>query len=959
MSAPELLKVKLLIPPARRDLVERPKLFELLDQSLSGRLALVSAPAGYGKTTLLSGWARQLNIPVAWFSLDEGDNDPTRFIRHLCASLEVINPSIAGDLLDMIHMDRSGGQGSTASIEAFQAALLNRLQSIEHPFVVVLDDFHLISTRQIHLLVTFLLDHIPPQMHLVIASRADPALPLARLRAHGHLVEIRQSELRFTPDEAIALLNRVMGLNLDTSDVAALSSRTEGWIAGLRLAAASMQARTDVHRFIQEFKGSNRYILDYLVEEVLQRQPQEVQEFLLQTSILDRLTGPLCDAVVGCRRAEGNEGGERGLTQDAELRTQDQKSSTQHPASTSGSRSQAMLEMLERANLFIVPLDDERKWYRYHRLFADLLRKQLAVIHPELAPDLHRRASTWYEQHGFAAEAIEHALTAKDFERAAQLIERIAETTLMRSETATLAKWLDALPETQVRARPSLSLYYAWVMLFGGSPLESIEARFAHVNGYPALLALPLQAWAASYRGNIAAAIELSKSALEQLPEHEVLLRGLAALNLAGAYHANGDAAASERVLQEAALDSRQTGNVMVAVSAVYYQAERCRREGDLRKARSLFQRALDLATEGNGDRLPIASQALVGLGEIAREWNELDIARQLALEAIALAERWAPVAVVEAHLTLARIGQAKGDWEGVREALQTMRQTVSGFKATDIGDRLVDLAEAWMQVAQYDPSLSPEQALDGPRRWADRCGLGGDVDPQALEKEGDINLRRMRKYQYPVVARLRIAEGRPGEALELLESALPIVEKLNRIGMIIEYQILIALAARALGQHAKAIQSLERALALAEPAGFVRIFVDEGKPMARLLYEAASQHIYPEYVGRLLAAFPAGRQQSAFSNQLSAITRKISEPRTQNPELSTQNSLVEPLSERELEVLRLIAEGLSNEEIAQRLVVSLPTIKFHTSNIYGKLSVRNRTEAVAKARGRDILPLA
>ncbi len=485
MKAPELLKVKLLVPPVRRDLVERPQLFALLGEALSKRLAVVSAPAGYGKTTLVSGWAQQVGLPVAWLSLDEGDSDPARFVRQLCGSIEAVAPSLTGKLLELVQADQFGGLGAGGSIEALQTGLLNQLQSLPHPLVLVLDDFHLISAQPIHEIVAFLVDHLPPQMQLVIASRADPPLPLARLRAHGQLIEIRQSDLRFTTEEAITLLNQVMGLSLEAGDVTALATRTEGWIAGLQLAATSLQVRDDAHRFIQEFKGSNRYVLDYLVEEVLQGQPREVQGFLLETSVLDRLTGPLCDAVT-----------ERG-------------------------GGQTMLEELERANLFIVPLDDERRWYRYHRLFADLLQKQLVQARPELVPVLHRRASAWHEQNGLQAGAIEHALAAEDFERAAQLIERVAEMTLMRGEVTTLRQWLDALPETELGTRPSLSLYHSWVLLLGGEALEMVEARLAQAEGYPALLTLPLRAWAAQYRGDINAGIDLARSALEQLPEHE------------------------------------------------------------------------------------------------------------------------------------------------------------------------------------------------------------------------------------------------------------------------------------------------------------------------------------------------------------------------------------------------------------------------------------------------------
>lgn len=958
MNVPDLLKTKLQVPPVRRDLVVRPRLYDLLDESLSRRLALVSAPAGYGKTTLLSGWARQRALPVAWLSLDEADNDPARFLGHLCASFEGIDPSLAGDLLRMVRADRFGGLGASGSIEAFQTELLNRLQSISHPLVLILDDFHLVSAQPIHRLVAFLVDHLPPQMHMVIVSRADPPLPLALLRARGQLVEIRQSDLRFKPDEALAFLNQVMGLGLETGDVTTLVSRTEGWIAGLQLAATSIRSRADVHRFIQEFSGSNRFVLDYLVDEVLRRQPQEVQDFLLETSILDRLTGPLCDAVIG-----GQGGG------------------------------QAMLEELERANLFVVPLDDERRWYRYHRLFADLLRKQLgesrmALARPYDSPEgagapptspalgttsaprqqghggrvsvavLHRRASAWHEQNGLLAGAIDHALAAGDFERAAQLIERVAEATLMRSEATTLLKWLDALPEAQLRARPSLCLHYSWVLLLRGSPLGVVEERLAHAEEHLSPLALPLRAWLAYYRGDVAAAIELSQTALEQLPATELFLRGLASLCLASAYHTKGDVAASQRVLQGAALGSDRTGNVMAAVYAAFYRAECCRREGDLRQARSLLEEALDLATDGSGDRLPIAGQVLMGLGEIAREWNELDVATRYLLEGIALAEGWAPVTAIEAYETLARIRQARGDWDGAHEALRAMRQVAIGFKGSDLVVRAVDMAEARMQIAQSGASSRSGPLLEGVRRWAERYGLGGEVDPPTLEKNDDVIVRRIRKYEYPVAARLLMAEGRQAEAVALLEAALPIAEQSNRIGLVIEYQMLMALAARTLGQSERAMRSLERALALAEPAGFFRIFLDEGEPMARLLHEAASRRTCPGYVGRLLAAYrgsgiggPGDAGPQRHGDTATWHTGFDSRPPSPDPG--------PPLSKRELEVLRLVAEGLSNEEIARRLVVSLPTIKFHTSNIFGKLGVRNRTEAVAKAQGLGLLPLA
>ncbi|RPI26097.1 MAG: hypothetical protein EHM70_19385 [Chloroflexota bacterium] len=889
-----LLETKLRIPPEAPVLITRPHLIEKLNEGLrlGRRATLISAPAGYGKTTLLSSWAHQCRRPVAWLSLDEDDSDPARFLAYLVASLGKI---------DMV----SGSLAGIASLQPFSTqaavpALIHEIETAGREFVLMLDDYHLIQASPVHHALTYLLDHQPSNLHLVIATRADPPLPFARLRARGQLNELRQIDLRFTLDETTSFLNQAMKLGLDAGDVSLLASRTEGWIAGLRLAATSLQAHGETHRFIQNFRGSNRYVLDYLIEEVIQRQPANVQAFLLQTSILDRLSSPLCEAVVG--QAGG----------------------------------QAMLETLERANLFIVPLDDERRWYRYHRLFADLLQKRLTETYPELVPALHNRASEWHEQNGLLAEAIDHALAAGQlqsgsddkFERAAQLIENIAETMLMRSEAITLLKWINALPEEHVRSRPCLSVYHACVLFLGGSSLDAIEARLKYVEGDSTPLTLPLMAFAAYFRNDLTRSIELSQRALAQLPAKEMFLRGLATWNLVNALHTSGDLMASQRVLQEATQAGYQPGNALLMVIAVCYRAEINRREGKLHRARLLFQQALDMATDKSGARLPIANQALVGLGEIAREWNELDLATQYVLEAIDLAGRWAQSGPLDAYMALALIRQAQEDWDGVHEILQKMRLLAIEFKVTDADDRLVDMVEAWMQIS--------EGSLDGPRQWAERYGMSGPFDPSVLEQGDQATIRRFRKYEYPITARLWIADGRPADALALLEAVLPGVEEINRIGLAIEYEILIAIAAHALGQENKSLRAIERALTLAEPEGYVRIFLDVGKALAGILSMAISNRIRPGYARRLLAAIPNA-----------------------SPAAVKPAGMVEQLSGRELEVLGLIAEGLSNEEIAQRLVLSLPTIKWHTSNIYGKLIVKNRTEAVARARILGLLPLS
>ncbi len=882
-----LLATKLRIPPIVSTVIPRPHLLEKLNEGLrlGRRATLVSAPAGYGKTTLLSYWAHHCQRAVAWLSLDEEDGDPARFLAYLVAALRRANVIVRDDTAAVF-------ESPQPSAHAILATLINEVETAPGELALVLDDYHLIAAQPVHDALTFLLDHLPSPMHLVIATRADPPLPLALRRARGELLELRQDDLCFMPDETTAFLNEAMRLGLKADDIAALAARTEGWIAGLQMAAASLQGHEDAPAFIRAFTGSNRHILDYLVEQVLQRQTQQAQTFLIQTSILDRLTGSLCEALTG-----QNNG-------------------------------QATLEWLERANLFIVPLDDERKWYRYHRLFADLLQKRLGETYPELTPVLHLRASRWHEQNGLMAEAIDHALAAKDFERAAQLIEQVAEIMLGRSESAALLKWINALPEAHVRARPLLCVYHAWVLLLGGSPLEAVEAPLTHLeeNGPASSKALPVKAFVAYYRGDPARAAALSQRALEQLPENDSFFGGLAQMALAVAYHIAGDTESSQRFMQEAGRAGSTQGNAMITVNAVCYRADLLRREGKLHQAHSLFQQALDLATGPHGARLPVASRALIGLGEIAREWNHLEDAARYVHEGIELSQRWAAGGGLSAYLMLARIRQAQKDWAGVREMLQKMRQLAVEFKASDVDDRLVDAAEAWMQIAQGD--------LNNARDWAQRYGLSRDVDPAQFELGGDANTRRLHKYEYPVAARLWLAEGRPAEALALLESALPIVEKMNRIGLVIEYEILAALAAHALDRNENAMPALERALTLAQPEEYVRIFVDEGEGVRLLLARMMSEGRFASlkgYIHKLLAAYG-------------------------QPSLIPQ-PLVEPLSDRELEVLRLIAEGLSNEDIAHRLVLSLPTVKWHTSNIYGKLSVKNRTQAVATARALGILP--
>jgi LuxR family maltose regulon positive regulatory protein len=917
MNTP-LLKTKLYVPPIRPELVSRPRLIERLNAGMTRKLTLISTPAGFGKTTLLSEWAGSCGQPVAWVSLDEGDNDPARFWTYLVAALQTIETrqgtvsSLGESTLDALQSPRfvqatSAAADTSSVVEAVVTTLINQI-SIISDFVLVLDDYHLVTVQPIHDALAFLLDHLPDNAHLVIATRADPPLPIARLRGRGQLTELRLTDLRFTFDEAAEFLRRVMGLELSADDVAALASRTEGWIAGLQMAAVSMQGQEDVANFIRAFTGSDRYILDYLVEEVLLRQPDTIQNFLLQTAILDRLTGSLCDAIT-----EQDDG-------------------------------QATLEMLERANLFIVPLDNERQWYRYHRLFTDLLRRRLQQAQPDLVPMLHRRASEWYEHSGLMAQAIDHALSAQDFERAALLIEQIAEETMMRSEVATLLRWLDMLPDELVRARPSLCIHHAWALLFSGRSIDNVEARLQDA-GDDADLALGqatvLRAFVAIFQGQIPRAAELSLEALELLPEDDLFSRSIVAWNLSLSYLVEGDIVTGLQTLEEVAKTSQKAGNVMITVTNLCYLAELYIKRGLLYKAQTIYQQALELATDRQGQPLPIAGMALIGLGELARERNDLEAAMRYLTEGIECIGQWGEIGALDGYISLAHVRLAQGDMDGAQDAIQNAWRIAVNFDATEMDDVLVAAHQAhlWVIQGSGDPGHGDPSRLEAAARWFEEQGLTTDVALSELEKRanGDFSFgRRRRTRTYTTLARLLIAQHQFDQALTILALLLTIAERWGLDGYVIGHLVLTALAFHAQGDSAQAMSALERALSIGESGGFVRAFVDEGPPMAQLLYEAAARGITPEYAGKLLAAFPDA-----------GLTASSPAPPAE---------MIEPLSDRELEVLRFIAAGLSNREIAQRLVLSLSTVKWHTSNIYGKLGVKNRTQAVAQARQMGLL---
>ncbi|MFC1923452.1 LuxR C-terminal-related transcriptional regulator [Chloroflexota bacterium] len=882
----QLLTTKLYIPPTRPVLVPRPRLIKQINEGLDRKLTLISAPAGFGKTTLVTEWLdvkneSQVENKIAWLSLDEGDNDPARFLSYFITSLiriEAIESAQGKGLLGLLQSPQP------TPTEAVLTSLINEIAAIPDKIILVLDDYHLIDAQPIHDALSFLLENIPPQLHLVIATREDPHLPLARLRVRSQMTELRATDLRFTSSEAAEFLNQVMGLDLSTEDIAALETRTEGWIAGLQLAAISLQGHADTSRLIQSFTGSNRLVLDYLIEEVLDQQPENVQTFLLQTAILDRLCGSLCDALTG------------------------------------QNNSQAILEILDNTNLFIVPLDNERRWYRYHHLFADLLRQRL---HQSSAGDegrgvagLHNRASVWFEDNGLEIEAFQHAAAANDFTHAERLIEGVGLPLYWRGAATPVLNWLESLPTTVLDARPSLWVTYASTLVFAAQssgveeklqfaeaalgdaePDEKPQDLFGRIAALRSMMAVP--------QHQIETIMAQANRALELLNPENLTYRTAATWTLGYAYEVQGNRAAASRAYTDVISISQASGNFMFTLAATTSLGNIQEAENQLHLAAETQRRALQMA----GDPpVPFACASHLGLARIFYEWNDLDAAQLHAEQSVQLAQQIEGVDTPAAcELLLARIKLAQGDVDGA-----------SAF-----------LAQADQFVRQHNfVHMSPEvvaiQVLISLRH--------DDLAAAAHLTE---------KHELPInLARVHLAQGDSGEALALLEPLRRQAESRDLEDERLKVMVLQAVALHAHDETEKAVRMLGDALALGEPGGFIRTFVDEGPPMARLLYEALNYEIAPDYVQRLLAAFPTKEPERSDSSKTHA-------PHTE---------LIEPLSKREIEVLQLISEGLTNQEVATRLHLSLYTVKAHARNIYTKFGVENRIQAVAKGKALGIL---
>jgi LuxR family maltose regulon positive regulatory protein len=886
MSAP-ILATKLYIPPSRTNLVLRPRLIERLNKGLSARrkLNLISAPAGFGKTTLASEWVAVCERPVTWLSLDEGDNDPSCFLAYLVAALQTITANIGAGALRMLQSPQS------PPIESILTVLLNEINALPDNFVLVLDDYHVLDSRPVDHALTILLEHLPPQMHLVIATREDLHLPLARLRARGQLTELRAADLRFTPSEAADFLNQMMGLNLSEEDIAALETRTEGWIAGLQLAAISMQGHQDTASFIKSFTGSHHFVLDYLVEEVLGQQSESIQTFLLCTSILDRLCGPLCDAVLGSPSASG----------------------------------QKTLEYLEHANLFIVPLDAERRWYRYHHLFGDLLRQRLGK--PQEFAEFHLRASQWHAAKGDLGAAFHHAITAGDFVRAAGLAEAAWQEMEESFQTAAWLGWVKNLPEEVMRARPALCVQLGWAFSLAGEPkpseihLQNAEQALAGAadksepKSLPGSIAL-VRAYNAQVQGDLATTEKYAELALQLIPENDFYRRSQAAMALEGTHWASGNLESAVRAIRDWMESMTRLNNHVFVVASAFGVADLLVGLGRLSEARQTYQDAIQLAAQHGPEAEHITAHHHLGLAMIYRQRGEAALAAHHLNRAIELGlqntladwqYRW--------HVAQAQLKEDSGDLESALAQLDEAKRVYIQTVVPDL--RPIAALKARIYLKQGRP--------DKVRAWVAERGL-------SLTDE----VSYLHEFEQLTLARLEIANPLVNA---LLARQLQAAEAQKRRGSALDILLVQALAHEAQGNYPQALAALERALALAEPEGYVRIFVDEGEAM-RLLIEKQSRnrdHPLSGYADKLLAAFtqPVAAPKSAIIHQ--------------------KSDMIEPLSERELEVLRLLRSELSGPEIAQQLIVSLNTFRTHTKNIFNKLGVNNRRAAVQRAEELDL----
>jgi LuxR family maltose regulon positive regulatory protein len=901
-----LLATKIHLPPLHGNLVSRPHLIQRLNDGIAKnrRLTLISAPAGYGKSTLLSEWASQVGIPIAWLSLEKAENVPARFWSYFFTALSTIP-----------HLHQAGmGEAISQALqspklppmEALLANLVNDFAKLEGRAILVLDDLHAITESQIHQDMVFLIEHLPRSasgLHLVVASRMDPPWPLARWRVREDLNELRPVDLRFSYEEAVEFLNRVLPLALSSKDIVALQNRTEGWIAGLQMAAVTIQGRIKtqgpegVSRYIETFTGSNRFILDYLIEEVISQQPEDINEFLYQTSILEQFTASLCDAVL-----------------------------ERHD-------SQAILELVEQANLFLIPLDDERQWYRYHHLFAELLHKRLKETQPEHIIELHQRACNWYAENNFLSEAINHALDAGDIVRVNEFVSGNALAMVEHTELIDVLRHFEEITDHHFLSKPWLCIAYAWVKAYvdpsGGVDRILQQAEQGMIDVESALERQRLighlaaiRAYVAWVQGEADRALEFAHHALENLPEDDWETRSNVLHTEGSALEYLDNLPGAVQSYQAAIFAGQRTGRSHQTYFAYTSLAFAYLLQGRLRHAFSLCQQILGLAEQSGqtSSSLPVLSHAYANMSEVQFEWNEIESAIYNARNSVALAEKWKQAETLNFALhCLPKPLGAAGDLE-------------TAFSVTQRGLQFAGNASNWFfRMSAYNEIWL--NLLKGDITSADRRF-------QEVEPLVDESLKKGGHFLVTKVSLLE-AKGNYPAVLAAVEEVVDGLEQKGKYWTLTNLLPFQAVALQALGREEEALSVIGHCLALTAPEGNVRIYLERGIPMLKLLRIASSRGLETKYIDKLLPAFNLTSPSDAPGASILLKTRSIFQIA----------ALIEPLSEREIQVLRLLDSSLTSEEISRELYVSVTTTRTHIRNIYSKLGVHGRIEALQKSR--------
>ncbi|MEZ4659194.1 MAG: LuxR C-terminal-related transcriptional regulator [Caldilineaceae bacterium] len=902
MSIP-ILQTKLYLPPPRPQLIARAHLIERLNAGLDRKLTLVAAQAGAGKTTLVSAWLAHLDRPAAWLALDEADSEPGRFGLYVIAALQTIDRALGRAAQSVL--EASGAP----AVDVLLTSLINDIATLTMPIILVLDDYHFINHALIHEALGFLVDHLPPQLHLVLLTREDPPLPLARWRVRQQLTELRAHDLRFNSAEAQLFLNETMGLGLQADAINTLIRRTEGWVAGLQLAALSLQNLTDTAGFIEHFAGDDRYLVDYLLAEVLERQPPVIQQFLLQTSILGRLSAPLCNAVTG--------------------RTD----------------CLAILMKLEQANLFLVPLDNRREWYRYHQLFRDLLRLQLQEEYKTAEVNAyHQRAARWFTDQESIGEAVYHYLAAQDFVAAAQVIEKIGIHWIVRGHLRQVLAWLDHFPEDVLHSRPLLCVCKAWALNVSGQPTEVDQLLAIAQETLPTApadqqreicgLINTVRAYLARNHGKMAESMVWLRRAVADLPESNLLVRCAVNLNLGFNYSIIGELTLADQALAAAIDESRQSEAIYIHLIALALRANVYVAQGKLQAAKRLCQETIDMGLAQNGGRpFPAAGYGYAWLGYVLYEQNDLVGAEKHLRQAIVCSELIGDWSMNRRGLLpLAWLKQMQGRPEEAQALWQQALTVVQKARDAYVEAQL-RVHQARLSLAQVAMTPDDQASLAAANRWA------------ATYRQQQAEPRNYTQAPAQMtLAWLEVLQGQVQDALSRLAAMADGAAAKGQNENLIRIQTLQALAHHAAGDTESALDSLHHALTRGAPQGYLRTFVDYGPAMQQLLQHAAAANMAPIYVGQLLAAFSPNAKITPPTPPQAPI------PGPQSPQL------VEPLNARETQILRLMAAGLMHQQIADELYLALNTVKWHARNLYGKLGVSRRGAAIQRARELNLL---